>query len=322
MWFDWCAWTDERTEQVAYRFSGHETFPFRYAWLPKAYRALSKDPMALADEEQAMVTLGVGKNMVRATRFWVQAVGVAASERGRGLAITGFGEAILSEDGLDPYLEDLRTLWLIHWRLSTNSKEPLFAWDFMLSRWQQPEITRSAAVSVFQQEAERLDKRLSAVTLEQHFNVFLHTYFPTGSPKGSIREENLDCPLIELELIQEVGEKKNEGGRREPVYAFRLEEKPEIPGELFAYLVDDFWTNHRAAEKTLTLRDVSLSPRSPGQVLKLPEWAVQHRLEAIEKDSKGALSYTESAALQQITRNRPIPKDFLWTVYDGEKSHV
>ena len=48
-----------------YRFSGHETFPCRYAWLPKAVQWLAEDPALFRNEDQAMVKLGVGKNMVR-----------------------------------------------------------------------------------------------------------------------------------------------------------------------------------------------------------------------------------------------------------------
>jgi len=66
------------------RFSGHETFPCRYAWLPKAYGALADSPTAFADEEEAMITLGVGKNMVRAIRFWVQRRGSRQSQRDEG----------------------------------------------------------------------------------------------------------------------------------------------------------------------------------------------------------------------------------------------
>ena len=52
-----------------YRFSGHESFACRYAWLPKAYRALRNDPLIFSDEPRAMVELGLGKNMVRSLRF-------------------------------------------------------------------------------------------------------------------------------------------------------------------------------------------------------------------------------------------------------------
>src|ERR1019366_2997031 len=59
------------------KYSGHETFACRYAWLPKALQAIQSDPKVFADEDQAMVDLGVGKNMVRSIRFWVEASGMA-----------------------------------------------------------------------------------------------------------------------------------------------------------------------------------------------------------------------------------------------------
>ena len=55
--------------EKAYRISGHESFPCRYTWLPKAVQGLAHDVKLFGDEDQAMVTLGVGKNMVRSIRF-------------------------------------------------------------------------------------------------------------------------------------------------------------------------------------------------------------------------------------------------------------
>src|SRR5437867_3229094 len=100
-----------------YRFAGHETFAVRYAWLPKAYQALRENPRLFTDEEDAMVTLGVGKNMVRAIRFWVQVAGIAEPAVGKSLRITPLGGALLDMDGYDPFLEDIKTLWLIHWNI-------------------------------------------------------------------------------------------------------------------------------------------------------------------------------------------------------------
>jgi hypothetical protein len=37
-----------------YKFSGHETFPCRYTWLPKAFLAHDTDPKAFADEPERM----------------------------------------------------------------------------------------------------------------------------------------------------------------------------------------------------------------------------------------------------------------------------
>lgn len=308
-----------------YKFSGHETFPCRYAWLPKAYRAIADQHDAFADEEDAMVTLGVGKNMVRAIRFWMQAARIVEPREGGGYTPTELGCAILDPAGFDPFLEDKQTLWLIHWNISTIIDEPLFAWDYLLNRWPHPEISRAEVKRVFEQESKALGRRLSPVTLEQHFDVFLHTYVPTRSRKGSVQEDNLDCPLVELQLIQRIGERELGGGRREPLYAFRREEKPEITPKLFAYCLKDFWMCRKATEKTLTLREVAVAHGSPGQVFKLPEWDIRERLEAIDDASGGEFYYHESAAEPQVRRREKrelFGRDFLAPIYERELTHA
>src|SRR6185295_4669367 len=229
--------------------------------------------------------------------------------------ISPFGRAVFGDGAFDPFLEDIRTLWLIHWRLATNVEEPLFAWDYLLSRWQHPEITRATVLRVFQHEAELLGRKLSRVTLEQHFDTFLHSYFPTRSRKGDIQEDNLDCPLVELELIQKVGERRaDDAGRREPIYAFRRETKEDVTPELFVYCVNEFWKKRRSSEETLTFRDLSIAHGSPGQVFKLPESDIRERLESLEGDSRGAFRYRESASVQQVVRGDERGQDFLSTV--------
>jgi hypothetical protein len=63
------------TAEKVYRISGHESFPCRYTWLPKAVRGLRENPKLFSDDADAMVNLGVGKNMVRSIRFWSQVAG-------------------------------------------------------------------------------------------------------------------------------------------------------------------------------------------------------------------------------------------------------
>jgi len=166
-----------------------------------------------------------------------------------------------------------------------------------------------------------MGKKLSPVTLEHHFTTFLHTYTPTRSKKGEVLEDNLDCPLVELELIQKIGERSSGGpGRREPIYAFRVEEKPEISAELFAYCLNDFWDHQYAQEKTLAFRLITVEAGSPGQVFKLPEQAIRDRLESIERDSKGVFAFQESAAHQQVIRAKaPDEKDLLERIYSVQR---
>lgn len=168
---------------MEYKITGHEKFSLRYAWLPKAVAAIKKDPNIFSNEDDAMVEMGMGKNMVRSVRFWAVAAGVVA-KNGGGYAVTEFGDALFSENGLDPFLEDVKTLWLIHWKLSTAGDPPLLAWDFLLNRWHEPDITKSAVSAALEEEAGKLEKPPAATTLRDHFDVFIRTYAPTRAKKA------------------------------------------------------------------------------------------------------------------------------------------
>ncbi len=264
---------------------------------------MRNNPTLFTDEDDAMVRLGVGKNMVRAIRFWAGASEVIISAPKQGMAVSEFGNAVFGPSGHDEFLEDIKMLWLIHWKLSASVAEPLFAWHYLFNLWHRPDFTRSEVLAAFTEEAGRLGKKLSAVTLEHHFTTFLHTYVPTRGQKGEVMEDNLDCPLVELNMIQNVGDRPTaDSNRRESIYAFRVEEKPDISSELFIYCLDDFWNKRHCQERTLGLRDIAVGEGSPGQVFKLPEQDIRERLESIEKDSVGKLVYQESAAFQQVIR--------------------
>jgi hypothetical protein len=256
--------------------------------------------------------------MVKAIRFWMVEMSVAVKHADGGYQPSDFAKAVLNRrKGIDPFLQDIRTLWLLHWKLSTHSAaDPLFAWDFLINQWQSPEISRSVVLQAFRRAADKEARPPSDVTLEQHFDTFLHTYVPTRSRKGEIQEDNLDCPLVELDFINLVGERRVDGtGRREPIYAFRIEDKPDITPELFAYALDDYWNKRRSTEQTLTFKDVTFGRGSPGQVFKLPEWAVRQRLEVLSSDSTGPFRYLESATQQQISRREGVPAPSIVTAY-------
>lgn len=302
---------------TSYRFSGHETFACRYAWLPKAFKALKENPgtFAVEQEDNAMVELGLGKNMVRSLRFWVEVSGLAAPEQPRGLVPTSFAERIFGKGGLDPFLEDIRTLWLLHWNLSSRSVHPLFAWRFLLNHWPYPELTRSEGLVAFTRESAKLGHSHSSITLSQHFDVFLRTYYSPRSNTTAV-EDSLDGPLVELALLQPVGERKADGGRRETVFAFRREAKRDVTPELFDYCLADFWARFRSGEETLTLREITTGICSPGQIFKLPEDDIRARLEAYALPGNSrAFAYQASAVQGLLFRRKGAKPTTLSDIY-------
>ena len=96
-------------------YGRHQTFTPRYTWLKSAYDAIVVDPLIFTTPGAHRI-LGVGKNMARSMRFWLQAAGLTRETDGRHMLSTGFGRFIVSEGGADPYLESDAAWWLLHWR--------------------------------------------------------------------------------------------------------------------------------------------------------------------------------------------------------------
>lgn len=308
-----------------YRLSGHESFVCRYTWLPKAMNLLTDNPKAFTNIDEAMVSLGVGKNMVKSIRFWADVFGITESRGHDGIFPTKFGRLIFGKHGHDPFLEDDQTLWLLHWKLSTQYDEPLFAWDYLLNRWHEPEFTRVSILSLLEQEMVRQERKLSIITLAHHLNIFIHTYVPTRAPKAAIREENLDCPLVELELLQRIGDRETdeETGKREPIYAFRFEQKPEISRELFAYCLADFFSRKHPAEFTLPFREIATGPGGLGQIFKLPEIEIRERLEILRDQTDELLIFEDSVNIQHVRRQGDLPLEkLLSSIYKRGLVHV
>jgi hypothetical protein len=167
----------------------------------KAVRLIARDPAALANDERAMLELGLGKNMVRALRFWLESFGVAASRAGRWtLVVRRRG---VRHRRIRSYIERAETQWLLHWQLSTQVQAPLFAWRHILYRRMRPDFTRSELLAEMRTEGERLGFDHSDVTLLQHADIFLHTY--AGSTTAMSPEDALDGPLVDLGLLRRAG---------------------------------------------------------------------------------------------------------------------
>src|SRR5947209_5279637 len=104
----------EVSQVPKYTFSGHESFQCRQLWLKKGYDYV-KSGKFFSDDD-AVVALGVGKNMVTSIRFWMKAFNLLTSDD----KLTDLAHKIFADEGYDPYIEDEATLWLLHYQLVTK----------------------------------------------------------------------------------------------------------------------------------------------------------------------------------------------------------
>lgn len=291
-----------------YQFSGHETFPFRYPWLKKGIDAVREDGDVFLRDD-AITTLGVGKNMVRSIRHWCLTAGILEETRqGTSLRPTTLGTLLLDDNGLDPYLEDPATLWLIHWQIASN-RQRATTWFWTFSHFNEPEFTREALTSALTKWVQTLGgKQVAEGSLKRDVEVFLRTYVPSRHNNHELPEDSLDCPLVELGLIIEPGS-------GQPCRFHRGAQR-SIPDSLLLYTVLAFWDEFSPNVETLAIHDVARQPGSPGRLFKIDESSLVERLEGIERKTGGALSFGDTAGMQQLYRRQKVDRnEFLSEAY-------
>lgn len=278
-----------------FTFSGHETFPLRYSWLPKGLRELDADS-DLFFKDEAMVRLGVGKNMVRAIRHWCTAVGMAKVDGRAGIGkVTPLGHRIFlgreGEEAWDPYLEDPGTLWLLQWRLA-NRKERGSTWHLAFTQWGQELFTKEELIDWLDGIVEDLEKsRATRNSLKRDVDVFIRTYVPSDPNPHRPPEDTFDSPLVELGLIRQEEEK---------VYRFVRGEKESLPQEIFCYALLEFWEEQGGDGAAQSVERLLYEPGSPGGAFKLTERALASRLERLPAWT--GLRFDETAGLRTVYR--------------------
>ena len=304
-------------ENYPLRLSGHETFPLRYGWLKKAFDAVADHESKGSERsvfltENSIARFGVGRNMVGSMRHWATAVGVIADD---GCKTTPLGRFLFGVDGIDPYMEDPVSAWLVHWMVSGNPRNTTWYWAF--SHYPALTFDREALIRGIDKLVKEHPKaKASKSTIRKDVACFVRTYI--GQPPSTKigQEESLESPLAELGLIQATG--KLDGFR------FVRGRKPTLGTGMIAFAVNHFWSGRSTARRASTARTLSFEalahePGSPGRVFALDENALADLLFDIEEASHGAYRWSETAGLKQLIREREtfMHDSFRWIARDA-----
>ena len=274
------------------KFSGHDTFPFRYAWLTKIAHYLEEgDVKKIKEFEryklQTMSEFGVGLNMVKSMRHWSLATKVCDKNFG----LTDFGKFIFSKKkAADPYLEKNETLLLLHWMLASDSS--LTTWFYLFNYHPSIIVNREQVANELLQIGKFSKwKGISPNTIKRDVDCFIRTYL-VSHKKGEITEDSIECPLAELGLLQQTYT-KNE---------FELHKGPKssLSQGIFEFALNDYWS--KQTNQIITFEKLMYDYSSPGKVFQLDEKSMESYLERIEKDSKNFIFSKGAGGLKQITK--------------------
>jgi len=289
----------ECVKKRKYKFSGHQTFAFRYGWLEKGVRGML-DKRDLFFRDDALVILGVGKNMVESIRHWcvvtqlIEEDAATKSPGGVALRVSPIGERLLREDGWDPYLEDDASLWLVHWLLVSNLAIGT-TWQIAFSFFHRPDFTKREMIDYVAAFAEKQSVIVKESSLSRDIDCFIRTYTPAkATAKQAIAEESFDCPLQELGLLQS----SPDGD----IFRFSVGAKPTLPSHVFGFALSEYFASMPDGRNTMSVQECLYGAGSPGQAFKLDENTLIAHVEELEKISKGKVVLDETAGLKQIYR--------------------
>ena len=284
------------SEAAVPTFARHETFHPRYGWFRKAYSYVAEDPRIFVRED-APVRIGVGKNMVRAIRFWGFAAKLikvdpqSSNRRSPDLIPTHLGKALFGDSGWDRYMEDPGTLWLLHWLLLASPSQ-LPVWWLAFNEFPAVEFTEAdleaAIPTQLKTAVEWREPHPSSV--KKDISALLRTYAPAERSRRTGIDDILDCPLRELNLI----------GRSTATnrYRFTLGAKPTLPSAILAYAAVNYIDQTKTGGNTVTLSRLAHEPGSPGRAFKLTEGELLAALDTTVDDTDNLALTTSTGAIQ------------------------
>ena len=282
------------------QFSGHETFPLRYGWLKKAFDAVERtkdedDNRWVFSGPEAIAYFGVGKNMVASMRHWATVTEIIEDVSGKNkIEATPLGRRIFADSGLDPYMENPATSWLLHWHLCGRDTKTTWYWAF--HHCPTNDFGRESLVEgVEKLAADRVWSRASTATIRRDVSCFLRTYVALHPPGQNSYEDGLESPLTELGLIKPTG--------RRDGFRFARGPKPSLGVGVFCYAVTDYWNRTQGSANTMSFEALAHRPGSPGRAFLLDENDMVDMLIRLS-ETTGVYRWSETAGLRQLIRDR------------------
>ena len=291
------------------KFSGHETFAIREGWLHKGLKLLIEEPELLYHEYVADF-LGVGKNMSRSIRHWLEVTGLAGREKGKGgqtrLKETKLGKLVYERDR---YFVDIGTWWALHVNL-VNAGDQVFTWSWFFNDFSLSRFERLMCINRLMRDVANLRSRPpSQNTIDRDVACLLQSYSRVIPTENKDPEDALECPFVELGLLSYFHTSK--------YYQVHQGEK-EIPTHLLGYALSMAFEEARTGQDTvdISVREATTQEGGPGKAFVLTsESLLSLALQAEEMDPDKDIQVVGLAGDRRIRIRRMQPVDWLKNHY-------
>ena len=264
--------------QTKYIFSGHESFPCKSLWLKKGYDFVANG--FHFNDPDAVVRRGVGKNMVASIKNWMKVFGMIDNQ---GL-LSGLSIYLLdTKAGKDPFIEDIGTLWLLHFNIVCNLEATLYNWLFIGLLKERRYFDKDNVVSYVKRRLTESGKQnlFNQNTVKKDIGVLLQSYVLPRKPKAF---DDYTALLIDLDLIRTDSDGK--------YYMFNQEGKRQTPWQVFLYAIIKAKGKDNSVDYDI-LQEVGL-------VFCMSDMEVIEMCREIETRLPNDIRYSDTAGIRQL----------------------
>ena len=277
-----------------YTFSGHESFTCKTLWLKKGYDFIEKGLNFNAPE--AVVQLGVRKNMVSSIRYWMKAFGLSLKDQ-----LTPIARYIFdTENGKDPFMEDLGTLWLLHFLLVSTKEATLYNLLFTHIQRERKLFDRRQVVNFVKRVMTEDNKQgqFNENTVKKDVGTLFLNYV---LPQKATSLDDYSALLIDLDLIREDSDNKT--------YIFNVEGKRQIPWQIFLFAIIKEKGDDNTVDYDL-LQDIGL-------IFCMNDMEVIEMCKVIEAHHSDSVSYSDTAGIRQMQFIKQLKAEEVLNEYYG-----
>lgn len=261
---------------LRFTFSGHESFTCKSLWLKKGFDFVYNDYDFNASD--AVIRLGVGKNMVASIRYWMRAFGITQNDELRPIATYLFD----TNSGKDPFIEDLGTLWLLHFLLVSTKEATLYNWLFTRLQKERKAFDRQNVVNFVHRLLVEEDKQnlFNENTIKKDIGTLLQSYV---IPQKAKALDDYSALLLDLDLI------RTKDGK---TYTFNLEGKRDLPWQIFLYAI----LKLKGKDNTVSYDLI----QEVGLIFCMNDMEVIEMCKTIEEHHIDELRYSDTAGIRQL----------------------
>lgn len=155
----------------------HGSFYLRSGWGTKIIQAVEADDMIFspANEQEAVDSIGLGRVMIKALRYWADASGLTTEEKVQGGIVERRTDLFDLIEANDRYFQKPGSLLLLHRNIALN-EDNATAWYWAFNEFDKQSFTKEEFVDGLHYFLAVNEMSIKKAAVDKEFNCFKNTY--------------------------------------------------------------------------------------------------------------------------------------------------